>query len=127
MSQIIIIYWKRPLRTPSHITKSHPLIPYCHVHISLKHLQGCGLHYFPRQSVSMLDCSLYEEILPKIQTAPRHNLRLFAHVLSLIREILRTSLQTGEESGEETERRPQQTKQPQFPQPLLLIVLFSLP
>lgn len=68
VSQIIIIYWKRPLRTPSHITKSHPLIPYCHVHISLKHLQGCGLHYFPRQSVSMLDCSLYEEILPKIQS-----------------------------------------------------------
>lgn len=36
----------------------------------LKHLQGWHLHHFPRQPVSMVEHSLHEQILPKIQSKP---------------------------------------------------------
>lgn len=42
----------------------------CHIHTSLKYLQGFRFHCFPGQYIPMLDHPLWEEALPKTQFKP---------------------------------------------------------
>lgn len=59
--------------------------PCCHIHMSLKSLQGWAFHHFPAQPILMLKQALHEEILPEVQSKPPQcNLKPFPHVLSLI-------------------------------------------
>ena len=70
-----IIGWKRPLRSSSPtVTTTPPCllnhVPKRHIYRFFEHLQGWGLHHFPRQPVPMSDHSFRNEIFPIIQPKP---------------------------------------------------------
>lgn len=45
-------------------------IPWCHIHTSLKYLQGWGPHHCPAQPLPVLGLPLPKEILPRVQPKP---------------------------------------------------------
>ena len=129
-----IIGWKRPLRSSSPtITPKPPCllnhILKCHFYTFFKHLQGWELHHFPAQPVLMPDHSFSKEIFPNIQSKPPlTQLEAIAScpITSYMGEETNTcltinSFQVVVERDKVSSQPPLlQTKQPQFPQPLLV-------
>lgn len=74
--RIIELGWKIPSRSWSptiNLTCWVPSLNHvleCHIHTSLKYLQGFRFHCFPGQYIPMLDHPLWEEALPKTQFKP---------------------------------------------------------
>jgi len=127
--------WRRPSRSLSptiNLTLSIPPLNHVlklRIYASFKHLQGWCLNHFPGQPVPVLYNSFSEEIFPNVQSKPAL-LQLDAVSSRLITcylgEETNTCLATASfqvvvESNRVAPQLPLlQTKQPQFPQPLLV-------
>ena len=126
--------WKRPLRSSSPTINPTPLcllnhVLKCHIYPFFEHLQGQGLHHFPGQPIPMPDKPFSKEFFPDTQSKPPL-MQLEASsshpIASYLEEETNTCLTTTffEVVIKSNKVFPQpfllQTKQPQFPQLLLI-------
>jgi len=97
--------------------------------MSFKYLQGWRLHHFPEQPVPMPDNPFSEKILPNLQSKPPLvQLELISSrpIANYLGEetnthLTRTPFQVAAESNKVLPQPPLlQTKQPRFPQTLLI-------
>ncbi|KAK4824091.1 hypothetical protein QYF61_010602 [Mycteria americana] len=132
--------WKRPLRSSSPTVNltlpSPPLnhVPQHHIYTSFKYLQRWSLNHFPQQTVPMLDHHFSKETFPNIQSKPplARVEAISSHPITrYLGEETNTHLTTPSfqvvvESNKVSPQPPLlQTKQTQFPQPLLIRLDFQ--